>query len=283
MKKILSIIGLAVFILFMAAGIFLIFNFDNVLRAMLQYSANASTREYFAGSIRLSTVHLDQTLRLHMLHAEGYLQTRAGPVKIQIRSMDSLDPVTHLLFQKAFRFHFEGAKPAVSPREGLQGNAVVVTGRKGFVELTSDVVGMNLEDITWFNPENLAGSSGRMTGTITFKTTYQEETSFRMALDVKEPGGNLQARFFELLRPYLPQLGSNANFHALTNSLSLVNYRKASLQMYSVDSDKMKVHFHILVPEYNLNLNVNVEIRTDEKNYFFKLAQMMGFVEVKSQ
>jgi hypothetical protein len=163
----------------------------------------------------------------------------------------------------------------------MAGTAVMTAGENWSFELEAEIRSMGLEDLEWFDPENLAGSSGLMRGTLRIKNDYTEVQQFRAELAVAEPGGNIQAHFFDLLAPHLPPFEGIRRIRDLSKGQRLVTYRKAALNMEITGPAEFKVFLHILVPEYNLNLNINFKIRTDRENAFLELAQLLGLVEVK--
>ena len=150
------------------------------LRRGLEYAANQSAREFFAGSIRLSHVEIDRKFILRIAHAEAKLKTKKGRAPVEIRSIESLNPITDYLFGKPVRFAFSGARAVDSPYDGIEGTAVSRLGENWSFELDAKIRSFGLEDLEWFDPENLAGSSGRLTGTLRFKNDYTEKPEFRI-------------------------------------------------------------------------------------------------------
>lgn len=251
-------------------------------RRLLEYGINLAAREYFAGTLRLSQGYLDRKLRIHMFGFRGDFQTANGPVPIEIQSLESRDPLTRLAAGAPVLFTFKGARPALSKFEGIRGMALLKGGRDGRFKLRAKIVDLGLEDVAWLNPENLQGSSGRMTGFITLRSDARKDPVFGLQIKVSEPGGHIQAKFFDLLLPYLPSMKTREEVSRLAAEAGLMVYRKAEFSMQLDEPDKLKVFFHIEVPDYNLHLNLNILIRTDEKNSFMKLTQMMGLVQIKA-
>jgi hypothetical protein len=264
----------------LAGGLCLCFCGKLFLRLGLEWAMNESAREFFSGSIRLQSVSLKRDLRLAIRGFQGNLKTRKDPVPVEIRFIESQDPVTDYLFGGAVRYRFEGARPSASKYRGLEGIAVSRLGKNWSFELESRVREIGIEDIEWVNPENLRGSTGKIMGRLGLKAGLAESPSLSIDLSAPEPGGSLQAQFFDLLLPYLPQYEAIEKLKALSGSRRLVHYANANLKVTLAEPDRLKVFLHILISDYNLDLNVNMEIRTDEKNAFLKMARLMGLIEV---
>jgi len=252
-----------------------------LFKNLLTHAFNEASRDAFAGTLQLGEVSFDGKMRIRLDALKGDLQTREGPVPIEIRSVLSKDSLALFLIGKPVHFVFEGVKPVASNYQGLRGEAVVIAGEKWAFELQGEIESMGLEDIEWVNPDNLTGSTGRMIGSIVIKSDYRLEMLFKLKLEVQQPGGNIQARFFQMLVPLLPQAKDRLPLDKIAKAAGFVRYRDAQFDVELVNPETMKIFLHILVPEYNLNLNLNMEVRTDRENAFLDIAQWMGFVEIK--
>ena len=188
----------------------------------------------------------------------------------------------NLVFQKPLEFDFEGLRPegAGTGAEGIRGKALWQGGKDWKFELHAEADRVALSDFQWVNPENLGGASGDLQGEITFKTDAHENTGFEVHLRVPEPGGNIPSKFFDLLLPYLPQLKNQEKIQEIRAIHRLLAYRNADLEIKLLASDKMKIAFHILIPDYNVDLHLKVDVRLDEKNAFRQLAQLAGLMQV---
>lgn len=277
-KRILT----AAVLLALAAGFFYMFHARTfLLRSAAEAVITAGSREFLEGPVRLKRVSVDRRARIAVEELEGNLKTKKEPVPVKVNRIVSENSLLNYLFGKPVRYRFEGARPASSRYRGLEGLAVSQLGKSGVFELSASIREMDLGDITWMNPENLRGSSGRMVGSLFVRVGPEITPVFRMELTVHEPGGKLQAQFFDILVPLLPQYEAIGKLRALAGSLRLVGYSNAEVRAELAENDRLKIFFHILIPDYNLNLNVNLEVRTDEKNAFFKLAQILGLIEVR--
>lgn len=277
-KSILTLITVCV-LLFSAGAVF--FHREALLEKGLEYSLNKSTHEFLKGSVRLRKVRLDSKLRIYIEGFYGELQTEGGPLPLVIRSIHSMDSLSNLAFGRPVRFIFEGARPARSNEDGLTGKAAVRLGKEGFMEIEADILSLGLGNLEKLNPENLEGSTGQLNGKFYFRSAG-DSTDFELLLKVPAPGGLIQARFFDAVLPYLPQIPNRAKIEQIAGTARLVPYKDADLKMELIDPSRMKVFFHILVPDYNLNLNLNMEIRVDRENAFFEIAQMMGLIKVSA-
>jgi hypothetical protein len=250
-------------------------------RDLVEHLANRSAKEYFDNSLRIEKVSLDRHFKIRLAGITGKLKTRKGPVPLEVKSLESQDPLFSLLIQKPVRFIFEGIRPQISSRMGLSGNFIMQTGPASRFELTADLGKTGLEDWQWLDPQNLGGATGAMRGSLTFRQISGQEPEFNMDLEAPEPGGNIQARFFDLFLPYLPTSLQKERVQKVSESQQLIRYGRAALRVNLVQSDRVKILLQIFIPSYNLKLTLNSEIRTDQKDAFSQIARLMGLIEVK--
>jgi hypothetical protein len=250
-------------------------------RDLVEKIANNSSNESFAGSLRIGKVSLDRHFRVRIAEITGQLQTRQGPVPLMIKSLASQDPLFFFIFRKPVRFVFDGLRPQISSRQGLSGNFMIQEGPASRFELTADLGKTGLEDWQWLDPQTLGGATGAMKGSLTFRQVAGQEPEFSMDLEAPEPGGNIQARFFDLFLPYLPTSAQKERVQKVSESQKLVQYNRAAFRVNLVQSDPMKILLQIFIPAYNLKLTLNATIRTDAKNAFSQIARLMGLIEVK--
>lgn len=272
MKK---IAGLVLLLLLAAAAFTLYSNRVPLLTALAERYFSFAGAEYLDGPVRLKRVVLDRSLKVSVEGIEAVLKTENGNFPFEISRVQSRQPLYRVLSQDGLTFDLAGVRPLQSPRQGVEGTFVVRAGPKWFSKAELRVHEIGLEDVRWLNPENLDGASGAMKGSITFGSNYLDQIGFSLDLSVAKPGGQLQERFFQTLRPYLPAL-------PLKQGQVLVGYDEADLRMNLESADKIKGFLHIRVPEYNLNLNLNLEIRLDEENAFSKLFWLMGLIRVQT-
>jgi hypothetical protein len=247
-------------------------------RSFLEQQLNRSAKEYFAGSVRLDEVALNRHWKVRLTRVTGKLQARQGPVPLEIKSLESLDPLYFFLTRKPVRFAFEGLRPQGSSRTGISGTFLIDTGSVSRFEFAADFGSSDLEDWQWLDPQNLAGATGAMKGALTFRQTAGKEPEFRMDLEAPQPGGNIQARFFDLFLPYLPTAVQKEKVRSVAQTRQLVQYQKASLKVDLLQSDRMKILLQIFIPDYNLKLTLNADLRTDQKDAFSQIARIMGLI-----
>ena len=250
-------------------------------RDLLERLANQATREFFSDSVRIEKVSLDRHLKIHFGKITGKLKTRQSPVPLEIASLQSEDTLVALIRQKPVRFTFTGMRPQGSSRPGISGTFRVQTGTAGFMECSADFGKTDLEDWQWLDPHNLSGATGAMKGSLTFRQAFGKEPEFDLALEAPQPGGNIQAKFFDLFLPYLPTNAQKEKVKKVVAETRSVRYDRASLKVSLPQSDRMKILLEIFVPAYNLILNLNANLRTDQKGGFSQIAQIMGLIEVK--
>lgn len=280
-KKAFLIIAIILFVLILGLVLGLLPRLPALERASIEKLVNRSTQEYFANSVRIEKVSLDRHFKIRLTGITGKLQTRQGPVPLAVKSLESQDSLFLFILQRPVRFLFEGIRPEASSRTGISGNFLFQTGPAARFELTSDLGKTGLEDWQWLDPQNLGGATGDMKGTLTFRQIPGREPEFSLDLEAPEPGGNIQARFFDLFLPYLPTAVQKERVQKISQSQQLVRYARAALRVNMAQSDLVKILLQIFIPAYNLKLTLNATVRTDEKTTFAQIAQLMGIIEVK--
>lgn len=250
-------------------------------RDLLERLANQSSREFFSDSVRIEKVALDRHLKIHFGKITGKLKTRQSPVPLEIATLRSENSLVSLITQKPVRFTFTGMRPQGSSRPGVSGIFVIQTGKIWHVEGSADFGKTDLEDWQWLDPKNLEGATGAMKGSLTFRQTFGKEPELDITLEAPPPGGNIQAKFFDLFLPYLPTAVQKEKVKKVVVGPRSVRYDRASLKVSLPQSDKMKILLEIFIPAYNLILKLNADLRTDQKGGFSQIAQLMGLIEVK--
>lgn len=250
-------------------------------RALTERLMNDSVREHFDGSLRVEKVSFDRHLKIRITGITGSLKTRQGSAALGISSVESQDSLFLLALQKPVRFIFEGIRPQGTSRAGISGHFLFQTGPAGRFELFADFGATGLEDWQWLDPQNLAGATGTTQGSLTFRQAAGQEPLFDLDLEAPEPGGNIQARFFDIFLPYLPAGVQKEKIQKFSKSQKLIGYKKAVLQASLPQSDQLKILLQIFIPDYNLKLTLNALIKTDQKDAFSQIARLMGLIEVK--
>lgn len=248
-------------------------------REILEFTVNQNTQPFFSNSIEIGGFHLDPTGRLELGDITGALKTSRGLLALEIRELVSQDPLIKYFSKDGVTFHFQGVKPGKSTSLGVTGKIKVKGGKDGFYQLDAVIVSLTLEEMRWLEPENLKGATGTMTGNISVRQDARGEPQFLAQIHVREPGGQIAVHLFDRLLPYLPQMAESVKEKRKTNSQETVSYREAKLKIEMAQLDQMKIFLHMQIPDYNLNLNLNIDVRIDEKNGFFQLAQLMGLVK----
>lgn len=250
-------------------------------RNLLERRLNQVSQEFFAGSIRIQGVTLNRQLRARITELSGKLQTRQGPVPLEIRFIESLDPLSYFLEKKPIRFIFEGFRPEKSTRSGVSGTFTIDASSASNFEFTADFGSSDLEDWQWLDPQNLTGATGATKGSLTFRQAAGKDPEFHIDIESPQPGGNIQAKFFDLFLPYLPVSTQKEKVRDMTQKEQLIRYQKGSLKVDLLQSDRMKILLQIFIPDYNLKLTLNADLRTDRKDAFSQIARIMGLIEVK--
>lgn len=250
---------------------------DDILSPLLESAANRSLNKSFTGTLRISGFHLDSSGQVNISKITASWKVPSGPFPFSIENIRLETPLISILSKPAV-FSFQHLRPAGSPGEGISGKITSEAILKGQFNLEADVLDLELQDMARLNPENLNGSSGKIVGKIIFRTVRKNEQPFVITLSISEPGGKIQARFFDILIPYLP----GANQKAVRSQIpsgGTVDYRHAALKIELANPEKVKILFNILVPAYNLNLNLNAEVHVEEESAFLQIAQLMDLAK----
>ena len=272
--QLLIVLGLA---LGLGAGFFLHY------RVLLTEKAlNHSLKDFFDNSLTLQDIRLSREGRLRLSGLKGTYRSQEGAIPIEAMEIASREPLTELLKGGTVHFDFQGVRPRESLLEGIRGEARVRIFPEWHLELRADILSLELRDLAALSPENLTGSSGTLKGVLTAVTDARADPIFGLVLNVFEPGGSIQARFFDAITPYLPQTQAQTRVKAIASSDRMVAYRNAHLNIGLISPQEMKIFLHILIPEYNLDLNINVQVRVDKNNAFLELAQLMGLAQIKA-
>lgn len=250
-------------------------------RGLAEKLLNASTREFFSDSIRLKTARLDRTGRLHIRGAKGTLKSEGGPVLLEMAALDSEPLLPRLWSSQGTVLNFSGLRPVGAQNSGIKGSSKVKAGREWSSETALEIEGLDLMDVKWLNPENLEGSAGFFKGTLTIQTDAAHPEPQFKAVFMAEKGGTLQARFFEVLLPYLPAMPTKQRLEELATTKKLVKFKDAALRVETAAANRLKVALHISIPDYNVELNINLEIRIEEETTFMELASLMGLLKVE--
>ena len=281
-KRTLSALFLAVVLsILLGLALWVIPRLPEIECKLLEQAANRSSQEYFAGSIRIGKAAVDRHGKIRIEGLSGSLQTRQGPVPLEIRSLASQETLLFLITGKPVHFTAEGLHPRGSSRPGISGTFWVQTRPVFHVELAADFGKTDLQDWQWLDPQNLGGATGAMKGNLIFRQTAGQEPAFSMNLEAPQPGGNIQAKFFDLFLPYLPFSIQKERVQKVVKSQKLIRYDQAALTVEMAQSDLIKIHLQIFIPDYNLKLMLNANVRTDAKNAFSQIARIMGLIEVK--
>lgn len=243
-----------------------------------QSALNLSTNEFFHGSLRLKRGFMDRSLKMHLEGLEGTIQSETGPSKIEVGRVDS-EKLSHYFTKQNFALSFQNARPAGSLSPGIQGRVELKTGEAPHYQLQAEIVGLDLAEVEWVNPENLKGSSGVLQGKITADGKFTENPHFIVILTSQD--GKLQSKFFSALLPYLPAMPTKQQIAKLASAKEIVGYKNAALRLELPKPQQMKIFLHIRIPDYNVELNLNFDIRLEENLSFSELAEAFGILKVK--
>lgn len=247
---------------------------------LFEKSLSTGTREFFEGPVRLKDGYIDKDFKMHLSEMKATLKNENGPAPLEIRDVTSQSPVFDYFSPQGTVLHFDGVKPQGSQSKGISGRAELKSEGGGHFKLDAKIEELDLSEIEWANPENLKGSKGAFTGSITSDGKFTENPQFKMILTSKD--GLVQAKFFSVLLPYLPALPTKDKMAALSAKGAVVPFKDAAVRVEMTEPEKLKIFLHILIPDYNVALNINFEIRLEEAVTFSQLARTMGLIKVKA-
>jgi hypothetical protein len=275
-------LGLGIFLLLLVFLIFGVLFHEELARRWLESALNQNTQELFLGSLRLAEFRLEPKLRVRLGPLRGRIRAGSQEIPFEVQEIVSSGPLTDYFSREGLELRFAGFGVGDSPRSDIRGIARTRGGREGSFDLRVEIQNLGLEELARFDPENLKGAAGELEGEIAFRQDMGETFEFQALLRIEQPGGRLPSRFFEPLLAYLPEFAVRREVRKVVAARGLVDYREASLQIRSVQTDRVKIFFHILIPEYNLDLNVNLEVRADEKTAFADLASLLGLLKTEA-
>jgi hypothetical protein len=276
MKK----IGILLLVLSVLTGAAYLFRLP-LQHAAFEQILNQSTREFFAGTVRLKSVSMNQNTELSLQGLEGMLQTENGPVAVEMTAASTEKLWPNLFSEQGTVVHFSGIRPKGSRNPGVRGDARVKAGKNWHYQALFEIEGLDLREVRFLNPENLKGSTGMLRGSLQMMAhEARPEPQFQAVL-LADQGGMLQARFFEVILPYLPALPTKAKMEELAEKEAMVRFQKAALRIETAAANRLKVALNILIPDYNVEANINLEVRIEEQTTFTELAQIVGILKVK--
>lgn len=250
---------------------------------LFEYQFNQATPDIFHGSVHVNEANIDRYLQIHIQDIEGTLTSKSGLVPVSIKAIHSEGSLLGIFLNDPILFHIQEIKLNDSKEKGLHGTLLYQGGKNSVLDFTGEIDSIELEDLTWLDPEHLRGASGKLSGHVYLKVPADMvKSQFELTLAAKKPGGSVQAQFFDLLTPYLPSAQVRVQLKKMdTAGNRVVSYSHAALQLKLIRTDKVKGLLQMMVKDYNLDLNLNFEIRVDKENPFAELGQLVGIMEGK--
>ena len=253
---------------------------DPLLEKGIEAYLNETQAVFFNQSLKVEGVHLDRDLKLSIRQIRGDWQTAADVFSFETDDIRLEDPVTHFFLGKPVTICFGRFRPRGSVQPGIAGKVLLHLDKDETMDLDADFLGLALEELRAIDPENLRGATGQMTGQFHLRARKSGSQDFRLKLNVPPPGGTLQARFFDLLLPYIPP-AQKAVLETI-NTTQTVQYQEADLNVALASPEAVNLLLHIAVPDYHLNLNLNVTIRVEDQEAFLQLAALLGLMKVEA-
>lgn len=234
-------------------------------------------------TLAIADGRIDTQTFLRLNNITGSFPAQDKSVPFSITSAYSALPIKKILSAPSAAFPFSGFHFAADDQAVINGELRFFNGPQARLEVDSAIQNLDLSYLEWVNPENLKGMSGKTDGALHFAAASAGDVAFKLRLTARESGGNLQARLFQTLSPYLPANALPADAAWEKDPYRVIHFETASVESETVDKNRMKVLLKLLVPDYNLNLNLNVEVRFDTDNPLSKLTKIMGLITVRGQ
>lgn len=255
-------------------------NRNEILQPRLEQWLNQTQSSYFQNTLQIEGFDLKKDLGVSIAKIRGTWQMGQGGFPFEIDDVTIKDPVTNFIFKKPVEITFEQFRPQTSTYLGMKGKLILANNKDGTFELETAFEELYLEELTNFNPKVLRGSSGKVVGTFYLKSQKSGQQQIKLRLSVSPPGGRVQARFFDVLLPYLP-VADKATL-AKIRVAETVTYKLANVAAELESKNSLKLLLNIQVPEYNFNLNLNLTLRVEDDKAFIQLAQLLGLAKVEN-
>lgn len=255
-------------------------NRNEILQPRLEQWLNQTQSSYFQNTLQIEGFDLKKDLGVSIAKIRGTWQMGQGGFPFEINDVTIKDPVTNFIFKKPVEITFEQFRPQTSTYLGMKGKLILANNKDGTFELETAFEELYLEELTNFNPKVLRGSSGKVVGTFYLKSQKSGQQQIKLRLSVSPPGGRVQARFFDVLLPYLP-VADKATL-AKIRVAETVTYKLANVAAELESKNSLKLLLNIQVPEYNFNLNLNLTLRVEDDKAFIQLAQLLGLAKVEN-
>lgn len=273
-----------VFVIIVTGTLLLFLAHRPLLKILIEYNLNRSAGEAFRHSLKIGDVRLDRDLKIRIQSLNGLLHTEEEAVPFEIRTLRSENPVTDFFFESGLSLVADGICFKNSERQKINGTLWLRGGLQPEFVIKINLKKLELDEISWINPGNLSGLTGKLQGKLILRTSFPEELSLKLKLNVDAPGGHLRARTFEPFLSYLPESLQREYVKELTeNPSSFIRYEDAAFELDLSYSDRMKIFLHMTVPDYNLILNIKIELRLDKENAFLHLLKLLNLINAKGK
>lgn len=270
-----KVIATGILLIAVASGLW--FARNSLLETALEKWFSQAYGPFLAAPLSIEGVSLDPSLSLSIHQIKVPWKTAEGTFFFEISNLHVLNPLTDFLLRRPIKITFETLRPLNSVHPGMTGRMTLFQDALGTVEVQAEFLGLYLEEMIALNPENLTGAKGKLTGLFYLRATESGDQEFHLELKSEPPGGKLQARFFDVLVPFLPS--AQKQVMEAVRKAGTVHYQEADVDMRRISPTSINLVLHLLIPDYNLNLNLNVELRVESEDAFFELAQLMGLVQ----
>jgi hypothetical protein len=240
---------------------------------------NHEYQAFLNNSFTIEGFHLNKDLSISIDYLRGKWLLEEEAFPFELYQLEILQPITDFLFAKPVTVRFEQLGAQNKKSKGVKGTVLLYNDKVGTFELRADFEEVYLQEYTLLNRDNLEHATGRVEGNVFVKGDAKQTESFQLKLEVKPPGGQVQARFFGALTPYLPV--AQKQILAKIRSSEVVDYKEMNLKAELASNEEVKMLLHMGVPEYNLNLNLNITLRVEDQEAFYQLAQVMGLIKVE--
>lgn len=123
---------------------------------------------------------------------------------------------------------------------------------------------INLSTLSAVNPAWFKEAQGVGHGSATLSGRGRHVTQLKVAFEVDQPGGTMQAPFLSAILPYVPAAARTVALERAARSGDAVRFTTAWFTLDSASSKELKALLLMTLPEYNVSLDVDFTIRLAE-------------------
>ncbi|MBI4313757.1 MAG: hypothetical protein HY594_02970, partial [Candidatus Omnitrophica bacterium] len=124
------------------------------------------------------------------------------------------------------------------------------------------------------SPELFEGADGLASGTLAFAGFSDGNFQLSFHFKTQEPGGKVQAPFFQTFLPYLPNMEGVRMLRSDVAQGKAVRFKSALIRLDTTRPGELKALLLMTLPEYTVDLNVDFTIRLGHETAFSQIVQL---------